>query len=61
MGRAAGGRSSSSAGSDRSAITFDKHGVGMSDPMPINALPSIEAWIDVVRAVMDAPAGTGLQ
>jgi pimeloyl-ACP methyl ester carboxylesterase len=35
-------------------ITFDKRGVGMSDPVPINALPSIEAWIDDVRAVMDA-------
>ena len=35
-------------------ITFDKRGVGMYDPVPINALPSIEAWIDDVRAVMDA-------
>src|SRR5690242_16618221 len=38
-------------------ITFDKRGVGMSDPVPIEALPSIDAWIDDVRAVMDA-AGT---
>src|SRR3954454_1036988 len=35
-------------------ITFDKRGVGMSDPVPIASLPSIEAWIDDVRAVMDA-------
>jgi class 3 adenylate cyclase len=35
-------------------ILFDKRGVGMSDPVPINSLPSIEAWIDDVRAVMDA-------
>ena len=35
-------------------ITFDKRGVGMSDPVPIESLPSIEAWIDDVRAVMDA-------
>ena len=37
-------------------ITFDKRGVGMSDPVPIESLPSIEAWIDDVRAVMDAAA-----
>jgi class 3 adenylate cyclase len=35
-------------------ITFDKRGLGMSDPVPIQSLPSIEAWIDDVRAVMDA-------
>jgi class 3 adenylate cyclase len=35
-------------------ILFDKRGVGMSDPVPINALPSLDAWIDDVRAVMDA-------
>jgi class 3 adenylate cyclase len=35
-------------------ITFDKRGVGMSDPVPIQTLPSIEAWVDDVRAVMDA-------
>ena len=35
-------------------ITFDKRGVGMSDPVPIESLPSIDAWIDDVRAVMDA-------
>ena len=35
-------------------VTFDKRGVGMSDPVPIQSLPSIEAWIDDVGAVMDA-------
>ena len=35
-------------------ITFDKRGVGMSDPVSIQSLPSIEAWVDDVRAVMDA-------
>ena len=35
-------------------ITFDKRGLGMSDPVPIQSLPSIEAWIYDVRAVMDA-------
>jgi class 3 adenylate cyclase len=35
-------------------ITFDKRGVGMSDPVPMDSLPSIDAWIDDVRAVMDA-------
>ena len=35
-------------------ITFDKRGVGMSDPVSMQSLPSLEAWIDDVRAVMDA-------
>ena len=35
-------------------ILFDKRGVGMSDPVPLQSLPSIEAWMDDVRAVMDA-------
>lgn len=35
-------------------ILFDKRGVGMSDPVPIQSLPSIEAWSEDVRAVMDA-------
>ena len=35
-------------------ILFDKRGVGMSDPVPMQSLPSLEAWIDDVRAVMDA-------
>lgn len=39
-------------------ILFDKRGVGLSDPVPIQSLPSIEAWMDDLRAVMDA-AGSG--
>ena len=35
-------------------ITFDKRGVGMSDPVPLQSLPTIDSWIDDVRAVMDA-------
>src|SRR3954468_21071160 len=37
-------------------ILFDKRGTGMSGPVPIQSLPSIEAWIDDVRGVMDAAA-----
>jgi len=35
-------------------ILFDKRGVGMSDPVPMASLPSIETWMDDLRAVMDA-------
>jgi class 3 adenylate cyclase len=35
-------------------ILFDKRGVGMSDPVPLASLPSIETWMDDLRAVMDA-------
>jgi pimeloyl-ACP methyl ester carboxylesterase len=35
-------------------IVFDKRGVGMSDPVAIDSLPSIEAWMDDLRAVLDA-------
>ncbi len=35
-------------------ILFDKRGVGLSDPVAISALPAIEAWMDDLRAVMDA-------
>ena len=35
-------------------IIFDKRGVGISDPVPLQSLPPIDAWIDDVRAVMDA-------
>jgi class 3 adenylate cyclase len=37
-------------------ILFDKRGVGMSDPVAVHSLPSIEAWMDDLRAVMDAAA-----
>ncbi len=35
-------------------ITFDKRGVGLSDRVPVNELPTLEQRIDDVRAVMDA-------
>jgi class 3 adenylate cyclase len=35
-------------------LTFDKRGVGLSDPVPMAALPPIEDWMDDLRAVMDA-------
>lgn len=34
-------------------ITFDKRGVGMSDPVPLLALPTMEDWVDDVRSVLD--------
>jgi pimeloyl-ACP methyl ester carboxylesterase len=35
-------------------ITFDKRGTGLSDPVPMNALPTLEVRMDDLRAVMDA-------
>lgn len=35
-------------------ILFDKRGTGMSDPVPIQQLPTLEQRMDDVRAVMDA-------
>ena len=35
-------------------ISFDKYGIGLSDPIPSRTLPPLEAWMDDVRAVMDA-------
>ena len=35
-------------------ILFDKRGTGLSDPVPINRLPTLEERMDDVRAVMDA-------
>ncbi len=35
-------------------LCFDKRGTGVSDPVPIAALPTLEQWNDDVRAVMDA-------
>jgi class 3 adenylate cyclase len=35
-------------------LVFDKRGTGLSDPVPITSLPSIEEWMDDVVAVMDA-------
>ena len=35
-------------------ITFDKRGVGMSDPLPAAYLPTLAEWADDVVAVLDA-------
>jgi class 3 adenylate cyclase len=35
-------------------ISFDKSGIGLSDPIPSRTLPPLEDWMDDVRAVMDA-------
>ena len=34
-------------------ISFDKRGIGLSDPVPIDRLPLLEEWMSDVRAVMD--------
>jgi class 3 adenylate cyclase len=34
-------------------LTFDKRGTGVSDPVAVEALPSIEEWMDDLRTVMD--------
>ena len=35
-------------------IVFDKRGTGLSDPVPLNDLPTIEAWMDDLGIVLDA-------
>jgi pimeloyl-ACP methyl ester carboxylesterase/DNA-binding winged helix-turn-helix (wHTH) protein len=35
-------------------ILFDKRGTGLSDPVPVTQLPTLEQRLDDVRAVMDA-------
>jgi pimeloyl-ACP methyl ester carboxylesterase len=35
-------------------ISFDKYGIGLSDPAPPGSLPPLEEWMDDVRAVVDA-------
>jgi class 3 adenylate cyclase len=35
-------------------ISFDKYGMGLSDPIPSRDLPPLEDWMDDVSAVMDA-------
>jgi DNA-binding SARP family transcriptional activator/class 3 adenylate cyclase len=35
-------------------ICFDKRGTGMSDPVPVHALPTLEQRMDDFRAVLDA-------
>ena len=40
-------------------IVFDKRGTGLSDPVAIDALPTVEEWIDDLRAVLDDAGSTG--
>lgn len=35
-------------------ISFDKYGIGLSDPIPANSVPPLEDWIEDVRVTMDA-------
>jgi class 3 adenylate cyclase len=35
-------------------ISFDKYGMGLSDPAPPGSLPTLEEWADDVGTVMDA-------
>ncbi|MDX1437569.1 MAG: adenylate/guanylate cyclase domain-containing protein [Anaerolineales bacterium] len=35
-------------------ICFDKRGSGISDPVPLTALPTLEEWMDDAREVLDA-------
>jgi class 3 adenylate cyclase/pimeloyl-ACP methyl ester carboxylesterase len=35
-------------------ICFDQRGTGLSDPVALSELPSLEQWMDDVRAVMEA-------
>src|SRR5438132_925602 len=35
-------------------ISFDKYGMGLSDPAPPGSLPSLEEWADDVGTVLDA-------
>jgi class 3 adenylate cyclase len=35
-------------------IMFDRRGMGLSDPVGIQSLPSLDAWMDDLRAVMEA-------
>jgi class 3 adenylate cyclase len=35
-------------------VVFDKRGHGVSDPVPLTAVPTLEHWIDDLTAVLDA-------
>jgi class 3 adenylate cyclase len=34
-------------------IIFDKRGTGLSDPVPLTSLPTLEEWMDDLRVVLD--------
>jgi len=35
-------------------IVLDKRGTGLSDPVPLGGLPTLEEWMDDIRTVLDA-------
>jgi class 3 adenylate cyclase len=35
-------------------MLMDKRGTGLSDPLPMGGLPTLEEWMDDIRAVLDA-------
>lgn len=35
-------------------LSFDKLGIGLSDPIPASSVPPLEEWVEDVRVVMDA-------
>jgi class 3 adenylate cyclase len=35
-------------------VLFDKRGTGLSDPVPLSDLPTVEAWMDDLRIVLEA-------
>jgi class 3 adenylate cyclase len=35
-------------------VLFDKRGTGLSDPVPLSDLPTVEEWMDDLRIVLDA-------
>jgi class 3 adenylate cyclase len=39
-------------------ICFDKRGTGISDPVPLGAIPTIERWMDDITTVVDAVGST---
>ena len=41
-------------GSFSRVIWYDKRGTGVSDPVPLASLPTIERWSDDARTVLDA-------
>lgn len=41
-------------GSFARVICYDKRGTGVSDPVPLSALPTVEQWMDDATCVLDA-------
>jgi class 3 adenylate cyclase len=39
-------------------LCFDKRGTGVSDPLPVSSLPTLEEWTDDVSTVMEAAGST---